>query len=222
MARTFAVLSLICWLFSLQLGVTSAQTSGEPPPAGAKQTETAPSEAPPAAEGEDLTAPEGGMPPADEPDDMSLGEIPTIVTVELTADMARRAIGLFALVRDKYAEANLEDFENLQDFVDQTEQGKQLDADVKAAGFSDVNSWNTAITTVGFAYEAITDDQTADIKLQIEDVKNDTTLAQDLKDKMIASLNAMIPSDNNKKIVQELMDDPAYADKLRLLGSEAE
>jgi hypothetical protein len=38
-----------------------------------------------------------------------------------------------------------------------------------------------------------------------------------MKDKMIASLQAMIPSDNNRKVVQDLMNEPGYADKLALL-----
>jgi hypothetical protein len=155
-------------------------------------------------------------------DDMSLGEIPDIKTVELTPDLAKRALDVFVLVRDKYADSNLEDYENLQDFVDQTEQGKQFDADVKAAGFADVTAWNTAITSVSYAYGALTDDQTADIKMQIEDIKKDTTIAQDMKDKAIVSLTNMIPSDNNRKVVQDLMNDTTYGDKLRLLDEGAE
>jgi len=83
-----------------------------------------------------------------------------------------------------------------------------------------VNEWNTAITTVGFAYSALTDDQTNDIKAQIEEVKKDTSIAQDLKDRMISSLTAMIPSENNRKVVQAMMDEPEYSEKLKLLAEE--
>jgi hypothetical protein len=51
-------------------------------------------------------------------------------------------------------------------------------------------------------------------------VKKDDSIAQDMKDRMIASLNAMIPSDNNKKIVSEMMTDSATAERLKLLGEE--
>jgi len=175
--------------------------------------------------GEDLTSPDSnsdvqGDDSEGSPDDMSLGEIPSIQTIELTLDIAHRAVDVFALVRDKYKDSNLEEYENLQDFVDQTPAGKNFEADVKAHGFNTVTDWNTAITTVGFAYSALTDDQTDDVKAQIEEVKKDTSIAQDLKDKMIASLTAMIPSENNLKVVREMMNEPAYSEKLKLLAEE--
>jgi hypothetical protein len=177
----------------------------------------------PAGQGEDLTAPPDEPPDVgtgeDEGPDMSLGEIPDIKTVELTLDMAKRALDTYVLVKDKYADADIESYDNLQDFVDKNEEGKAFEADVKAAGFANVDDWNTAITSLSFAYTGVIDDPTGDIKLQIEDIQNDTSIAQDLKDKMIASLNAMIPSDNNRKVAQELMADAAYADKLKILDT---
>jgi hypothetical protein len=194
-----------------------------PPPGSATETpaqsEATPSEPGAQEEGVDLTQPPPESTTAEpiSPDDLNLGEIPVIKTIELTADAAKRALDVFAVVREKYKDANLEEYEDLQDFVDQSAQGKAFEADVKTAWFSTVNEWNSVITSVGFAYSAITDDQTAEISLQIEEIKKDTTVAQDMKDKMIASLQAMIPSDNNRKVVQDLMNEPGYADKLALL-----
>ena len=179
---------------------------------------------PPPAEGEDLTQPDPNQPAAEgtSPDDMSLGEVPQIETVELTPGIAKRAVDAYMLVKEKYKDAELELYENLQDFVDQTAQGKEFEADIKAAGFATVSEWNVAISTVGFAYTGIIDDQSADIRLQIEEIQNDKELAQDMKDRMIASLKAMIPSENNRKVIQELIDDPAYAEKVKLLETEEE
>jgi hypothetical protein len=198
-----------------QSQIPPAAGSEQPPAAGDQQDQ----------QGEDLTSPDGnsdvqGDDSEVSPDEMSLGEIPSIQTVELTPDMARRAVDVFALVREKYKDSNLEEYENLQDFVDQTPDGKNFEADVKAHGFNTVTDWNTAITTVGFAYSALTDNQTDDVKAQIEEVKKDTSIAQDLKDKMIASLTAMIPSENNLRVVRDLMNEPAYSDKLKLLAEE--
>jgi hypothetical protein len=184
---------------------------------------------PPAAEsGEDLTQP----PPPDSgeqtdkeetsPDDLSFGEIPDVTVIELTDDIAKRSIDALALVRDKYKDANLENYESWQDFVDKTEEGKRFEADVKAAGFATVDEWNIAVTSVSFAYSAITDNLADDLATQIAEIEKDTTLAQDLKDRMIKGLKAMIPSENNKRIVQKMIDDPAYTEKLKLLAEEGE
>lgn len=175
-------------------------------------------------QGEDLTVPDPNASPDEgiSPDDLSLGEIPVVETMELTVDIAKRAIDSYVLVKAKYEGADLEQYENLQDFVDQNAQGKQFDADIKAAGFASVTAWNLAITTLGFAYSALSDDPTTDINQQIAEISNDPDIAQDMKDRMIKSLKAMIPSQNNRTVVDELMKDPAYAEKLKQLDTEEE
>jgi hypothetical protein len=153
-------------------------------------------------------------------DDFSMGDIPVVETVELTVDQAKRALDTYALVSEKYKDAELENYENLQDFVDQAPQGKAFEADIKAAGFVTVNEWNIAITTLSFALANLSDDQTADIRQQIDELKADTEMAQDMRERMIAALNAMIPSENNKKVIAELKAEPIYSEKLRQLETE--
>ena len=191
----------------------------EPPPA----PETPPLAAPgPVSPPGQVTEPEAGQPAAGEdegtsPDELNLGEIPIIETMELTFDISQRALDSYLLVRDKYANSDLEQYENLQDFVDQTPDGKSFETDVKAAGFANVNDWNLAITTLGVIYASVADDQTPDLLLQIKEVEDDTELAQDLKDRMIAALKAMIPSETNKKVVEQLLADADYGPKLKQL-----
>lgn len=174
---------------------------------------------------EDLTEPDptqptdGETPPEDE---VSIGEIPVVQMVELTPETAQKAVDAYVIVKDKYKDAALENFDSLQDFVDRDPLGKAFEADIKAAGFANVTDWNLAITTVGAAYSNIIDDQSTDIKQQIEEVEKDTELAQDMKDRIITSLNALIPSENNHKVVQQLIDNPAYTEKLKLLETEEE
>ncbi len=163
--------------------------------------------------------------PVENPDvhsdeDFSVGDVPDVQTVELTPDLARRALDTYILVHDKYKDAELENYETLQEFVDQNAQGKAFEVDVKANGFASVDEWNVAVTTLGFAYSNIAENQTDDINQQIEELKADTELAQDMKDRMTKSLQAMIPSANNTKVVEELIKDPAYADKMKTFDSE--
>jgi hypothetical protein len=85
-----------------------------------------------------------------------------------------------------------------------------------------VNDWNIAITTLGLAYSSVVDDQTPDLLLQIEEIEQDTEMAQDIKDRMIKALKALIPSDNNRKVIEDLLNDPIYGGKLKLLDTEEE
>ncbi|MFO1034873.1 MAG: hypothetical protein U1E15_12670 [Hyphomicrobiales bacterium] len=49
------------------------------------------------------------------------------------------------------------------------------------------------------------------------DVQADTTIAQDMRDRMVEGAHRHDPSDNNKKITEDLSKDSAYADKLKQL-----
>ncbi len=180
---------------------------------------------PPPGEVEDLTEPDPNQPSDSETqpsDEVSIGEIPVVQMVELTLDTAQKAVDAYVIVKDKYKDAALENFDSLQDFVDRDPLGKAFEADIKLAGFANVTDWNLAITTVGAAYSNIIDDQSTDIKQQIEEVEKDTELAQDMKDRIVASLNALIPSENNRSIVQQMIDNPAYTEKLKSLETEEE
>jgi hypothetical protein len=193
------------------------------PPAPAVTPPPAPEATPPApGDTPEVTDPAGPAVDGAAEEDFSLGDIPVVETIELTTDKAKKALDTYVAVREKYKDAQLENYENLQDFVDQSPQGKQFEADVKAAGFPNVIEWNTTITTLSFAYDNSIDDQTADIKKQIAELQNDTETAQDMRDRMIKALNAMIPSENNKKVLAELKADPAYIEKLKLLETETE
>jgi hypothetical protein len=154
------------------------------------------------------------------PDEMSLGEVPPAQTVELTVDLAKKAVDAFVLVRDKYADTTIYQYETLEEFVEKTDDGKTFDADIKSFGFASVGEWNVAISTVGLTYTAVSDGPDYDVASQIEEIKADKTIAKDMKDRMIASLSSLIPSENNKKVITELMKEENYREKLKLLAEE--
>ena len=153
---------------------------------------------------------------------VSLGDIPDVETEELTVDLAHKALDGYVLVQNKYQDSPLEDYTDLQQFVDKDPKGPELDKDIKSLGFKSVTDWNVAVTSVSVAYNNILDDQTTDLKQQIEDVKASKDMAQDMKDRTVKSLQNSIPSDNNTKIVQDLMKDKVYSEKVKLLESTDE
>ncbi len=168
------------------------------------------------------TPPTAGETPEDTQDDISIGEIPAVETVELQTESTKKAIDAYALVKDKYKDSGMENYDDLQEFVDKAEDGKKLEADIKAAGFGSVNEWNLIITTASLTYSNIIDDQTDDIQQQIDEIKLDTELAQDMKDRLTKSLQAMIPSENNRNVIDALLKDPAFTEKVKLLEIEEE
>jgi hypothetical protein len=189
------------------------------PPADVKPVVPAPAVEPPVPNAEVAPVDPSA---ADTEGDMSVGEIDTVETEELTPEMARKAIDAYMMVQEKYKDSPLADYQDLQEFVDKDPKGKELDADVKNFGFKDVNDWNLAVTTIGVSYNNQLNDQTAEINQQMADVIADTSIAQDMKDRMIKNFKASIPSENNRKIIEDLSKDPAYAEKIKLFESTEE
>ena len=211
-------------MMALALGLSglpaSSQQAAAPDP---KANTTATPDAKPA---DNAAAPDAAADPsaADQQGDgeVSLGEAADIQTEELTADLARKALDGYAMVHEKYQDSPLEDYSDLQEFVDKDPKGKQFETDIKTFGFTSVNDWNLAVTSVSVAYNNVLDDQTADIKQQIEDVQKSADMAQDMKDKTVKSLQASIPSENNTKIIQDMIKDKIYGEKIKLLESSEE
>ena len=126
----------------------------------------------------------------------------------------------FALVRERYADSAIYEYESLEEFVEKTDEGKRFEADIKSFGFATIDEWNKVITTIGLAYSAITDSPAEDIEKQIAEIRADTSLAQDMKDRMVKSLSAMVPTANNRQVLEDLAKDPDYGEKLKLLAEE--
>lgn len=236
------VLRLIIAVFLLAAGLAgqaTAQTAPatQAPAAGQTQQPAQQSTTPPAPATDAPSADEPAIPPlpgdatnpdgADAPavdggdEDVSMGEIPDVDVIELKPDVSRKALDTYILVRDKYKDENFEDYQSYADFVAKSPKGKDFETDIKSNGFASIDEWYTVITNLTFAYANMVNDQTEEFKQQIEEVKNDTTMAQDMKDRMIKAFSAMIPSDNNKKVIEEMAKDPAYAEKIKALENEA-
>ncbi len=148
-----------------------------------------------------------------------INNIPVMERLELTDDIARRAIDAFADVGTRYDDKGLNDYPTLEEFVAKTQAGKQLEADIKKYGFKDVVEWNIAIMNVSFAFGSLLNDQEAGIRGQIETVKKDPLLSQEKKKKIIASLDALIPTKENVDVIRQLQKLPIYQQKLDLLDA---
>jgi hypothetical protein len=188
MNRLFIILA-----FGASLAVSAAmpsmgQTAKSDPPGEAEEHETVPAEALP------------------------------VEKIELTAEIARKAIDAFILVEEKYPETF--GYSSYEDFVAKDQAGRAFEADIKSLGFTTVGEWKAAIDTVGDTYQIISEGSDQDIEIQIAEVKADKTLAQEEKDRIISSLVPFLQSENNKKVVAELLKDPVYGEKLRLLAEE--
>lgn len=143
-----------------------------------------------------------------------------VVPEVLSLDAAKRAIDAFLAVRDKYANEGIEDYNTLEAFVAETEAGKRLEAEIKTHGFADITDWNLTIMAVGFAYSAIIYDYATDLRQQIEAVRKDRSLDEEMRARLIAGLAALMPSRHNRTVLQDLLDDPIYRDRLKLLQEE--
>lgn len=159
--------------------------------------------------------------PDDEGDAYDPRVLPDLKPVELTLELARRAVDAFAEIGEKYNDRGLADYETLEEFVAKTAAGKEMEAEIRKFGFADVTAWNRAITTVSLAYSLIVDDQSDAIKARIAQVRADKSLDTATRARYIRRLETLIPTPANRKVVEALMNDPVYGPRLdTLLGGE--
>jgi hypothetical protein len=143
--------------------------------------------------------------------------ISKVETVELTPDLAKRAIDGFVKLKNNYQDTDIAEYESLEQFVAQAKEGPALEKDIKSFGFKTVGEWNTAITSVSFAYAALSGTHEDEIRQELENIEKEVDLDQQMKTSLIEGLQSMLPSDNNKKIVAELNRQKDWAEKLKLL-----
>ncbi len=153
-------------------------------------------------------------------EDLIAQDIPNMRAVELTPEKARKALDAFEKINGKYDDKGLEEYPTLQEFADKTEAGKQMQSEIRAFGFKDVGEWNLIIMNIGFAYSSLLEGSDEAIEEQIREVEQDAGIPPEKKKALIRNLRVLIPSENNRKIVKDLMDDPVYSKKLKLLDQE--
>ena len=153
-------------------------------------------------------------------EDLIAQDIPNIRAVELTPEKARKALDAFEKINGKYDDKGLENYPTLQEFADRTEAGKRMQEEIRAFGFKNVGEWNLIIMNIGFAYSSLLEGSDEAIEEQIREIEKDDTIPAEKKKSLIRNLRVLIPSDNNRKIVKDLMEDPVYSRKLKLLDQE--
>jgi hypothetical protein len=156
------------------------------------------------------------------PPDTGEVDVEPIDTIELDDATAKKALDAFVVVKEKYKDTDIDSYSTLEEFVEATDDGKRFDEDIRSFGFPSVGEWNKAITTVSIAYSAVAENQEQEIRNQIDDLRNDPELNDESRRKIAESLLSMLPSENNKKVIRDLMAIPEYDAKLKTLTEDTE
>lgn len=144
-------------------------------------------------------------------------DIPDLEAVELTEDSARRALDAFAEVFGKFDDEEIAKYPTLQEFAEKSPEGKKFAEIIRKHGFGSVREWNNVISNIGFAFTSIEEGHDDEVFRQIKQVEARADLPKERKERLLKYLRALVPSLNNRKVVQQLMQDPAYMRKLDLL-----
>ena len=150
-------------------------------------------------------------------------DIPNMKAVELSEDAAKRALDAFEEVFGKFDDEEIAKYPTLQEFADKSPEGGKFAAIIRKHGFKSVAEWNDIISNIGFAVTSILEGDDDEIIRQIRETEQRTDLPKERKEKMLKYLRVLIPSPNNRQVVQKLLDDPVYRKKIDLLeGGEGE
>ncbi len=148
----------------------------------------------------------------------SIDDQALVVGTELSLDAARRALDAYAAMRAKYSDEGLTGDQTLEQYANSSAAGRSFAADIAAFGFRNISEWSRIIASIGFALDAVVDNTEPQLRAEIVRLNADRSMPARQRSRLIASLRAQIPSENNKVIVRQLILDPLYRDKLALLA----
>ena len=156
---------------------------------------------------------------AQEPLPMDAGET-HLQQLELSPQQARGAFDAYYELQEKFSDSAFEEYESLSDFVKRSPEGPQFDAIIQAHGFSGVDEWLPVINALEFTIGAYSNDQGQSVEAQIKELNNDTSLSEADRESVIEMLKASQPSANNRKVLEDMLADPAYAERIKSFISE--
>ncbi len=161
--------------------------------------------------------PAGGMPPGARGGMGSAGGIPDIPKTELTESSAKGAIDAYLAMKEKYgADTPEPDMKGSAATAFANLAG--IEQIIKGQGFSDTNQWHKTLASVAMAYGFAKDGQQGEIDASIAKLKNNPQIPAGLKEQMLATMNSIRPSDNNLAVVESLLANSDYKEKLIHLG----
>ena len=81
-------------------------------------------------------------------------------------------------------------------------------------GYSDTQAWYDTIVSVAMAY-GFSRNKGGNIEKSIAEMKNNANIPAAMKEKMLAMMQDIRPSENNVNVIKSLLSDPAYGEKIR-------
>ncbi len=171
-------------------------------------------------EAEDMDVPEA-MPGDLELEALIAEDIPDIEAVDFSLEEARRALDVLEEVYGKLDDEEIEKYPTLQEFAEKSPQGARLREIAAKHGFASVGHWSRVITNIGFALTSLHEGD-EELLRQLELIRADRRMDEERKRKLLKYYDALIPSDNNRQVIQRLYEDEAYRRKLELLEGHEE
>ena len=141
------------------------------------------------------------------------GGKPEVPNVELTEESAKNSIDTYMILREKY-EDKVPLGNNLEALNQGTEAWADINSIVAGNGFKDAGEWQKTIISVVLAQNFLKKGAGQDMDTEIAKMQANQEIPAAVKEQMLNVLKSMRPSDNNIKVVKQLLADPIYSKKI--------
>jgi len=148
-----------------------------------------------------------------QPPAAGIGGMPKVPTVELTDDSAKNAVDAYLTLREKYGD-KVPPADKAQGLQEGTAAMADINAVLSAKGFDSPEDWQKTITSVAMAQGFLKKGDAADMDKKIAELEANEQVPEAYKQQLVGMLKSMRPSENNLKVVKDLMADPTYGEKL--------
>ncbi len=139
----------------------------------------------------------------------------------LTLQEAKNAIDALLLLREKYKDYNFKGKADgpagvIEAMKNSAIRG-QIEKELKRYGFSSIEDWVAAFVSAGLAVSYVKRNANGAVERRIQEIESDPNLPEDLKRRLVGMIRTMKPPKENEEVAQQLLNDSAYAEKIRKL-----
>lgn len=141
------------------------------------------------------------------------GGMPKIPSVELTDQSAKNAIDAYLILREKYGD-KVPPANQAQGLADGTAALADMNRILTEKGFKSAEDWQKAITSVVVAQGFLEGSEGSNMDEKIAELEANPQIPAAYKQQMLGMLKSMRPSENNLTVVEGLLADPTYREKI--------
>ncbi|MCF6321816.1 MAG: hypothetical protein L3J32_08635 [Rhizobiaceae bacterium] len=145
--------------------------------------------------------------------------MPGFEHIVLSEKIAKQAIDATLFIRKNYKDNEIAsaDPSNMVGVMKSRGIYNKILGDLRAFGFNSPEEWSKAAMSTAIAVGFLENGDGQDMMAQMRELQKDKSMSAEMKAQMLATMQAIMPPENNMAVVKKILKDRAYSSKVKKL-----